>query len=383
MSAEFVRVVNSCDGEIDRLLGSLKNRKGKGAFFLCVASSGSSDIEGISAAGASPELRRLTPSIDAEALVSGAPAGGAELPVSPTGVVSPVVITRACIELAGFGITVVDCGTFKPPELPDLKRIGKGSARCVSTGCAQNYEDVRELFYTGLEIGGDIADDVEYVIMGECVPAGTTTALGVLTALGVNAQGLVSSSLQQADHGIKGRLVSDGLKAAALTLSEIQDRPLKAVSAVGDPMQPFVAGVALAASTKVPVILGGGSQMLAVYALLQALLKSNMKALDRSLARRIAVVTTKWVVDDKTANVGELSRRLDAPFACSCPNFLLSRHNGLRSYEDGNVKEGVAAGASMMIANIAGGAEPEEIVAAIDRTYDEMVVAPQAARCTE
>ena len=381
MNAEFVRVVNSCDGEIDRLLVSLRNRKGKGAFFLCLASSGSSDIEGISAAGASPELRRLTPSIDAEALVAGAPAGGAELPVSPTGVVSPVVITRACIDLAGFGITVVDCGTFKPPELPDVKRVGKGSARCVSTGCALNYEDVRELFYSGLEIGDDVCHDVEYVVMGECVPAGTTTALGVLTGLGVNAGGLVSSSLQQADHGTKGRLVSDGLKAAALTLSEIQERPLKAVSAVGDPMQPFAAGLALAASTKVPVILGGGSQMLAVYALLQALLRSDMKVLDRALARRIAVVTTKWVVDDKTANVGELSRRLGAPFACSCPNFNLSRHNGLRSYEDGNVKEGVAAGASMMIANIAGGASPEEIVAAIDRTYDEMVIAPQAAKC--
>ncbi len=35
------------------------------------------------------------------------------------------------------------------------------------------------------------------------------------------------------------------------------------------------------------------------------------------------------------------------------------------------MKEGVAAGASMAVANIAGGAEPEAIVAAIDRMYDE------------
>ncbi len=164
--------------------------------------------------------------------------------------------------------------------------------------------------------------------MGECVPAGTTTALGVLTALGVSASGLVSSSLQQANHDTKGRLISDGLKAAALTLPDVQERPLKAVAAVGDPMQPFVAGVALAASTKVPVILGGGSQMLAVYALAQAILKSDMKALDRNERRRISVVTTKWVVEDKTSNVSELSRIIGAPFACSCPNFHLSRHEG-------------------------------------------------------
>lgn len=378
MNADFVRTVNSADGEIAGLFDALKNRKGKGAFFLCVASSESSDIEGISAAGASAELRRFTPSIDAEALVTGRPAGGAALPVSPTGVVSPVVITRACVELAGFGITVVDCGTFKPPELPEVKRVGKGSARCVSTGAAQKYEDVRELFYSGLEIGAEISDEVEYIILGECVPAGTTTAQGVLTALGFSAGGLVSSSLQEANHGTKSQLIFDGLKAAALSPKEVQERPLKAVSAVGDPMQPFVAGVALAASTKVPVILGGGSQMLAVYALAQAILKSEMKALDRTERRRISVVTTKWVVDDKTSNVGALSRMIDAPFACACPNFLLSKHEGLRSYEDGNVKEGVAAGASMAVAHIAGGAEPESIVAAIDRMYDEMVPKSEA-----
>ena len=373
MSADFVRTVNDSGGEITSLLATLENSRGTGAFFLCVASSESSDIEGISAAGASPELRRFTPSIDAEALVTGCPAGGAELPVSPTGVVSPVVITRACIDLAGFSITVVDCGTFKPPDLPEVKRLGKGSARCVSTGAAQNYEDVRELFYSGLEIGSELPEGIEYIILGECVPAGTTTALGVLTALGVNASGLVSSSLQQTDHNTKGRLVAEGLKAAALTALDVQERPLKAVAAVGDPMQPFVAGVALAASTKVPVILGGGSQMLAVYALTQALLKTDMKVLDKNIARRISVITTKWVVDDSTSNVGALSRMLGAPFACACPNFYLSKHVGLRSYEEGNVKEGVAAGASMTVAHIAGGATPEEIVAAIDRCYDEMV----------
>ncbi len=372
MNSEFVRIVNDGDGEMPRLLDTLKSSK-NGSFFLCVASSESSDIEGISAAGASPELRRITPSIDAEALITGKPGGGAQLPVSPTGVVSPVVITRACTKLAGFGITVVDCGTYKPPELDDVRKFGKGRSRCVSTGCAQDYEDVRELFYSGLEIGAEVSADSDYVILGECVPAGTTTALGVLTALGVNAAGLVSSSLQQANHSTKDRLVSDGLKAAALTAEDVIERPLKAVAAVGDPMQPFVAGVALAASARVPVILGGGSQMMAVYALAQALLKTDMKALDKTIARRISVITTKWVVDDRSSNVGELSRMLRAPFACSCPDFLLSRHEGLRSYEDGNVKEGVAAGASMAVAHLVGGFAPGAIVEAIDRCYDEMV----------
>lgn len=374
MDTDFVRIVNHKGGLIAKLLGTLQNSKGKGSFFLCVASSESSDVEGISAAGASPELRRLTPSIDAEALVTGQPAGGAALPVSPTGVVSPVVITRACTELAGFDITVVDCGTFKTPELPMIRRLGKGMAKCVSTGCAQDYEDVRELFYTGLEIGREISEQVEFVILGECVPAGTTTALGVLNALGFAASGLVSSSLQIACHDTKGRLIADGLQAAAPRLIDVLEKPLKAAAAVGDPMQPFAAGLALAAGEKVPVILGGGSQMLAVYALAQAMLRSNIKALDREKNRNISVITTKWVVDDPTSDVAALSHLVDAPFACSCPNFRLSRHEGLRSYEDGNVKEGIAAGASMAMAHIAGGVESTGIVEAIDRSYDEMVL---------
>jgi NaMN:DMB phosphoribosyltransferase len=45
----------------------------------------------------------------------------------------------------------------------------------------------------------------------------------------------------------------------------------------------------------------------------------------------------------------------------------------LRVYEEGNVKEGVGAGAAMMLARAAGGATPEQIQSAIDDTYDELV----------
>ena len=47
--------------------------------------------------------------------------------------------------------------------------------------------------------------------------------------------------------------------------------PLAVIAAVGDPMQIAVAGMAIAASQHRPVLLAGGTQMLAVHALMQAL----------------------------------------------------------------------------------------------------------------
>lgn len=373
MSGEFVRVVNDERGRMTDLLRYVEGKKGGGAFFLCVASSESSDIQGISAAGATPELRRHTPAIDAEALVLGFPANNFELPVSPNGVVSPVVITRACMPIAQFEITVVDCGTFRAPEISAV-RAGSRSARCVSTGAAQDIDDVMTLFEAGLTIGKAAAAHCKYILMSECVPAGTTTALGVLTGLGFKAHGLVSSSLSRADHELRGKLIAEGLDKAKLHPDKVRKEPLKAVAAVGDPMQPFVAGVAIAASPHVPVVLGGGSQMLAVYALARAILSADKARFSKNEGDNIAVITTKWVVDDRTANTGGLSKLVSAPFACACPDFLRSRHEGLRSYEEGNVKEGVGAGAAMSVAHLAGGAAPDEIVEAIDRCYDQMVL---------
>lgn len=380
MSEQFVRIINDEDGRMANLLQFLKGRKACGSFFLCVASSESSDIEGISAAGASPELRRHTPAIDAEALVLGMPANNFELPVSPMGVVSPVVITRACMPIAQFEITVVDCGTFRAPSLKAAVQTGGKSARCVSTGAAQLVDDVEQLFEAGLAIGKIAAQNSQYVILSECVPAGTTTALGVLTGLGHKCQGMVSSSLSCADHDLRGRLIREGLKKADLDPKMIKREPLKVVAAVGDPMQPFVAGVALAASRQVPVFLGGGSQMLAVYALTQAMRAASKVRFGADKGPGIGVLTTKWVASDASANTPALSKLVAAPFACAWPDFTRSRHEGLRSYELGNVKEGVGAGAAMSAAHLAGGASHHQIVDAIDLCYDQMVLKKAPAR---
>lgn len=365
---DFVQPVNDPNGRLKFFLHAITNAARKrGTYALCIGSTALSDLEGISAAGADGSARRLTPAIDAEALVLGLPKSADNVPVSPRGIVSPVVLSRAMLSLVDCGVQVFDCGVFSPPQLPDCTRVGTSPAASPESGSALPIDTVKELFESGRRAGRRVGMDVDYLVIGECVPGGTTTALGVLKALGYPAEKLVSSSMPSADHGRRSKLIEDGIKTAGLTPALVHAEPLRAVAAVGDPMQAFAAGFAIEAVKSVPVVLGGGTQMLAVYALAAAIAGAEWIN-----EQPLAVFTTKWVAFDPGSDPGQLATIVGAPFAASCPNFHCSRHPGLRAYEEGNVKEGVAAGALMALAYLAGRSETE-ICGAIDNKYDEMV----------
>jgi uncharacterized protein (TIGR00303 family) len=365
----FLRLINnhndSLRSTIETLTAAVRGGAGKGMVALAIAGSEVSDLPGLSAAGADGAARRMTPAIDAEAMVLGRPASCRSLPMSPEGVVSPVVAARAMlVGLLGCVVQVFDCGTFTAPKVP-VVRVGNVPARSPDTGAALTYAQVEQLFDDGKRHGKWLASSCDYLVIAECVPGGTTTALGVLTALGFPAASLVSSSMPALDRHRRTRLIEEGLRKAALEPSVVQRAPLHAVAAVGDPMQAFACGVALGASLHIPVVLAGGTQMLAVYSLAAALEWGIQ-------LRNLCVVTTKWVAFDPTAGAGELSHLVGAPFAAACPDFNQSRHAGLRAYEQGNVKEGVGLGASLALAHLAG-YDDAAIIRAVDRQYDQMV----------
>lgn len=362
----FIKTMHDPRRRLARVLEHLGTAvKRPGRFALAIGSTETSDIEGISAAGASGPARRATPALDAEALVLGMTVSGTSMPVSPDGIVSPVVASRAMVNLLDCKIEVFDCGTFTSPKL-DALRVGVSAARRLDSGQALDLKAVERLFDQGREAGAALSFSTGYIVVGECVPGGTTTALGVLTALGYEAAKLVSSSMPSANHERRARLVEAGIRRSGISADGVKKTPLKAVAAVGDPMQPFVAGLALEASRRLPVVLGGGTQMLAVYALARAI-AGDSELNERSLG----VITTKWVAFDKLSDPVRLAMLVDAPFAASCPDFSGSRHLGLRAYEDGNVKEGVAAGAMMALAHL-GGFSGQRIQEAIDFHYDRM-----------
>ena len=117
-------------------------------------------------------------------------------------------------------------------------------------------------------------------------------------------------------------------------------------------MQPLVTGLALGATREgCEVLLAGGSQMLAVAALLVALG-------GRAALERVAVGTTRWIVQDPAADVAGLAADVSPELPLLAINLDLgtSRHPGLRKYERFLVKEGVGAGGACIAALLATGA---------------------------
>jgi len=85
-------------------------------------------IDGISAAGADPELRKHTPSADIEIVADGRPAPDSVVP-SPLGLSDPAVVTRAVRELVGFEFVGVDAGLAVPTAPTGGRVLDAGAAR--------------------------------------------------------------------------------------------------------------------------------------------------------------------------------------------------------------------------------------------------------------
>jgi NaMN:DMB phosphoribosyltransferase len=346
------------------------------AIFACVL--GFSDtglIPGISAAGATPLDRKYTCLADAEFLYNG-PQSQPQYPLPHLDAgASPVLISRAVVESLGIPLFLFNAGLPLPPTVPTID-LGGTPAKCVSSGNALALSTVKHLFDRGLFWGEELAAKTNggYLILGECVVGGTTTALAVLMDLGIDATGKVNSSHPACNHAQKLAVVEEGRRkkeegrgkkeegrgkreegrrkkdngegnlplssSPPLPLSSSPD-PLEVVAAVGDPMQVVVAGMAIAASRSCGVMLAGGTQMLAVYALIEAI------AREYSLLwhpEQIVVGTTRWVAEDPTGDTVGLAQTVGAVLLATQLSFASSRYPQLQAYEQGYVKEGVGAG---------------------------------------
>jgi NaMN:DMB phosphoribosyltransferase len=122
--------------------------------------------------------------------------------------------------------------------------------------------------------------------------------------------------------------------------------------------------MAIAASASLGVLLAGGTQMLAVYALAQALSQHLGLGVHWD---NIVVGTTRWVAEDPSADTVGLARLLaDVPLLATELNFTDSRYPQLQLYERGFVKEGVGAGGSAIAASLYQGWTNQKLLTAIE-----------------
>ena len=384
-------------------------------FFLVLGGTETIKHPGISAAGASPDLLPYTAALDAEYICLGKTLSRDTIPVSPAGIVSPALITRKCLELLKMPVQIINAGAPIKPQLDDkwMLDLETKPAKSVETGMAIKPDEVLRLYQAGRIIiqGLDIcrrarqveseAPELTYasmrtpseqltqscgkytspIVFAECVVGGTTTAQGLLRALGYKVTGLMSSSIPEGNHSLKHDLVEKGYQAALaredFSPELVTKNPLLAISAMGDPMQAVVAGMVVACLEQgIDFKLAGGSQMIAIASLVEAIVKRHCKErgsttkqsttlviasvaqqstlMDRCAASRLAmtginIITTPWVMNDKSARIQDLlklcTKHSSLSSATGVPTELADL--ALEAYDLGHVKEGVGAGALM------------------------------------
>lgn len=312
-------------------------------------------IEGISAAGAKPALMAHTPAADAEIVEYGRTVRSPVVPVSPTGCPTPAVLSRAIRETVGFRVTVLDAGMAEPTGAPVVDFDGDPGGDIRDPTPVPTAGD---LLARARRFGASLPAEQLYI--GETIPGGTTTALGVFEALGERAS--VSSSLPENPTALKSDVVETALTASGLETGDADGEPATAVRTMGDPVLPVVAGVVLGATEAgIDVTLAGGTQLLAAAALVR---HAGSQA-------PLTVATTSFVAADDSAAVTEIADDIDVDLRVTDPAFDGSDHPAMAAFARGEAKEGVGMG-GLLAAAVDAGVPMTAIHERIETVYDRV-----------
>ena len=300
-------------------------------FTVVIGSTRTSTIPGISIAGPSPEATLYTPTLDVEYLVAGRPLTLDAIPVTPEGIPTPALLTRAARSIiSDVQVLVVDAGAHVPPRVPHVALPSRREGGRIDTGRALPPGTAKHLYEEARLLGRWLGRG-HVVVAGESIPGGTTTAMAILEALGIRARGRVSSAGPVNPHELKARIVAKALEAAGLM--GVEADPFTAVDRVGDPVHISLAGLATGAleAGSPLVVLAGGTQMTAVLAILSRL------SVDPG--GRLAVITTRWIVEDRQSDFTGLASEAmpGATIAYVDVDFSNAPYEGLRAYERGYV----------------------------------------------
>lgn len=362
----------SCDNQSNRLADLESYKSEKSGFVLVISHTLTSSIPGITVAGANPELVKYTPPADAEFILYGNCKSIDMIPATPDGKPTPSIITKTALESTNFPMIVVDSGSEIKPILPYVT-VNSKPGNNISVEAGLNYSDVINNYEMGKLLGVQLSKNQDTIVIGESIPGGTTTALGVLQALGIDAFNKVSSSMPENPVTLKNKVVKQALARSALTVEEYKNDPFKAVSNLGDPMMPTVTGITESMLKRgKKVILAGGTQMCCIAAILK-----NLKV---SLKTNVCIGTTSYVHNDRTSDISDLAGQVDEDLPIYFVNLGLenSKKDGLRAYSQGFVKEGAGAGGMALAAFINNPAlSTNEFLREIENNYQETIETPR------
>ena len=327
-------------------------------FMLALSNTATAEIEGITQAGI-PGSIHLTPTLDAEFVATGKVFSLPNVAETPKGVPTPALITRAVhllhpftqIELLDLGLKVLPKAEETPLhrfDIPPSGRIDEGASI-----------DAKAVFDKGVAFGRNYQCESTYLVLGESVPSGTTTARATALALGYDADTLFSSSFKAVPEDIRSRTVQ-----AALANINAEDNIWQKLGKVSDNMLLFVAGFIIGVNGRFPILLAGGTQMACALLVADTLARETGRAF---CGDNLALATTKWVAHDPHSDIAALLKMLsfDAASIYSDFDFSLSNHPALKLYDKGEAKEGVGAGGALVYGAL-NGLSQEEITRQVE-----------------
>lgn len=326
-------------------------------FFLFTSETALARIPGLSAAGANVNALPYTAPADADMLFYDRPRASRSLPFDPFGHPSPALITRACILEAGFPKLSVRVGTSVAPASPH-ETISEDVGRDPRHERA--VPDYARIAQKAEELAAQWGPGLKTAVIAESVPGGTTTALLVLRALGYVAT--VSSAGPENPLPLKEQIWNESAARLGITVGGLVGRGLEAAAEIGDPMQIAAAAFAAALPEDTELTLAGGTQMMAVAALLR----------DMGVKRDILVATTKYVHQDKTSCLEKYAKEIGVRWYAAPLDFTHSRFQGLAEYENGFIKEGVGAGGAVWYAQKLG-VSMERIQSRTEALYEALL----------
>ncbi|MBA4454210.1 MAG: TIGR00303 family protein [Nitrosopumilaceae archaeon] len=313
----------------ENFIDTIRNQKF--LFSFVISYTETSEIPGITFAGADKDSIKFTPPADAEYLYYGSCKTIDKIPMTPDGKPTPALLTKVALESSSIPHIVVNAGSKVSPQLPFIQ-TGLSPGKNISVSPAMTDSQISQAVDYGRIVGRTLASMTDCLIIGESIPGGTTTALAVMRGLGYKAK--VSSSIPDNPVILKNQIASMALEGVD------SDNPYSVVAKVGDPMIPFVTGMLSAASEINPVMLAGGTQMTAVLAFASKIGFNE---------KNTAIGTTCYISDDETANFKNLvSEIADIPAIAVNPRLENSKFPGLRAFSEGFAKEGVGAGGSII-----------------------------------
>lgn len=308
-----------------------------------------SKIPGITAAGRDPEATFETPSLDAEIMVEGRIIKGREIPITPDGIPTPSIVSKACLDLLGIPTLVVNGGLQRKPN---CYYIETGLSPALSGDTKIALPQMAEAINFGTKLSEMLRNINKPIMISESVPGGTTTAQLTMRLWGKTFNS--SSSMISNPGTLKDEIVSK-----ALQLHGIQSDPLKSIKCGGDYMQALLLGI-LSNQDGKTIYLCGGTQMAVVWYIAKEI-GINVD--------NVFLVTTDLVMKGSFNEITKIVKGENILVAET--NFQNSKYHGLNEYSQGVAKEGAGMGGSLFFAQRT--KSPDEVINAIERFYSRFL----------